>query len=302
MSQLFVNKANQRRGSPWTDTAPIRAELFGIERLGQHARSLAAAQAISSRPQRVEVLRKRLDDNASVLLAAYRASAAELEGGRVVEPAAEWLLDNYHVVEEQVRQIRDDLPPGFYRQLPKLSDGPFAGYPRVLGLAWAFVAHTDSNFDPDSLRRFIGAYQQVQPLTIGELWAVAITLRIVLIENLRRLADQIVVGRKERADADALADRLLGSGGARSALDADIAARSSAPLSEVFAAQLAKRLRDQDPRTTPALGWLAERLGMQGVSIEDVVQHAQQRLGASNVSVRNVITSMRLISDIDWAA
>ena len=127
-------------------------------------------------------------------------------------PAAEWLLDNYHLVEEQIREIRDDLPPGYYRQLPKLADGPFAGYPRVFGLAWAFVAHTDSHLDPDMLRRFIAAYQRVQPLTIGELWAVAITLRIVLIENLRRLADQITVGRAARADADALADRLARAG------------------------------------------------------------------------------------------
>ena len=130
-------------------------------------------------------------------------------------PAAEWLLDNFHLVEEQIREIRDDLPPGYYRQLPKLAAGPFAGYPRVFGVAWAFVAHTDSRFDPEMLRRFVRAYQRIQPLTIGELWAVAITLRIVLIENLRRLSDQIVLGRKERADADALATarELIGTEG-----------------------------------------------------------------------------------------
>ncbi len=286
---------------PWNSKAPVREELFGVERLEQHAESLAAAQPVTKRPPAVLSLHARLKDNAAVLLAAYRATSAELEGGRGVVPASEWLLDNYHLVEEQIREIRDDLPTGYYRQLPKLAEGPFAGYPRVFGLAWAFVAHTDSYFDPDTLRRFIAAYQRVQPLTIGELWAVAITLRIVLIENLRRLADQITTGRSERRDADALADRLLTSGGARSALETDIATRSSSPLSEIFAAQLAKRLRDQDPRTTPSLGWLEERLRLQGTSIDDVVSHAQQRQGASNVTVRNVITSMRLISDIDWA-
>ncbi len=275
--------------------------LFGVERLEQHAESLAAAQQVTITPPAVLPLRIRLNRNAGVLLAAYRASAAELGDGRGVVPAAEWLLDNYHLVEEQIREIRDDLPAGYYRQLPKLADGPFAGYPRVFGLAWAFVAHTDSHFDPDILRRFIAAYQRVQPLSIGELWAVAITLRIVLIENLRRLADQMTVGRAARADADALATRLLVSGCAQSALDSDISARSSEPLSEMFAAQLAKRLRDQDPRTTPTLDWLEERLGRQGASIDETVQRAQQRLGASNVTVRNVITSMRLISSIDWA-
>ncbi|WP_346772403.1 glucoamylase family protein [Chelativorans sp. AA-79] len=279
----------------------MREELFSAERLEQHAESLAAAQPVTDRPPAVLSLHKRLDSNAAVLLAAYRASAAELESGRNVVPAAEWLLDNYHLVEEQIREIRDDLPPGYYRQLPKLSGGPFAGYPRVLGLAWAFVAHTDSLFDREKLRRFLVAYQRVQPLTIGELWAVAITLRIVLVENLRRLADQMTVGRAARADATALAERLLLSGSHKSALETDIAVRSPEPLSEDFAAHLAKLLRNQDPTTMPALGWLEERLALQGVSVEVVVQHAQQRQGASNVTVRNVITSMRLISDIDWA-
>ncbi|AVS80936.1 glycosyl transferase [Paracidovorax avenae] len=286
---------------PWSDTAPVREELFGIERLEQHARSLAAAQQVSANPPRVPSLHGRLRDNAAQLLLAYRGGAGEVAAGRRVVPAAEWLLDNYHVVEAQVREIRTDLPPGYYRQLPKLADGPLAGYPRVFGLAWAFVAHTDSHFDPAALRRFIAAYQEVQPLDISELWAVAITLRIVLVENLRRLADQITAGRAARADAQRLADRLLEPGGAYAALNQDIATRASGPVSELFAAQLAKRLRDQDPRTTPALQWLDERLRSQDTDTDQAILHAQQRQGASNVSVRNVITSMRLMSDIDWA-
>lgn len=291
----------RRTSPPWNDRAPVREELFGVERLEHHGESLAAAQPVTARPPIVRPLRRRLADNAAALLTAYRASASELEQGRRVVPAAEWLLDNYHVVEEQIREIRDDLPPGYYRQLPKLASGPFAGYPRVFGLAWAFVAHTDSHLDLELLRRFIAAYQRVQPLSIGELWAVAITLRIVLVENLRRLVDQIGQGRAERAEADVLADALLTPGCAASALATDIARRSPAALSEIFAAQLARRLRDQDPKTNPALNWLDERLQQQGSSVEQAVQHAQQRQGASNVSVRNVITSMRLISAIDWA-
>ncbi|WP_342806278.1 glucoamylase family protein [Alteromonas sp. M12] len=285
---------------PWDSLLPVREELFGIERLEQHAVTLAAAQIVAKSTPRGVPLQIRLKQNASVLLNAYRASAKELEAGHIVVPAAEWLLDNYHLVEQQIREVKEDLPPSFYRQLPKLSVGPFAGYPRVFGIAWAYVAHTDSHFDPDNLCRFIQAYQSVQPLTIGELWAIAITLRIVLIENLRRLADQFTVGRLARADADQLTDRLLVSGCAHSVLAEDIATRSSGPLSEPFAAQLAKRLRDQDPKTTPALEWLEQRLNAQELTVEAVVQRSQLRQGASNVTIRNVITSMRLISDIDW--
>ena len=290
----------------WQQTVPIRAELFSVGRLELHAHSLATAQVVASDITLLQQLRqycrpalqRRLTRNANTLLAAYRVSAAELQAGHSIVPAAEWLLDNYHIVEQQIREIRDDLPPGYYRQLPKLAGGPFHGYPRVLGIAWAYVAHTDSHFDPVILQRFLTAYQQVQPLSIGELWAVAITLRIVLVENLRRLTDQISLGLRQRSEADKLADALLNGVDWQQAV-ANCKAGNSV-LNDNFAAQLAKRLRDQDPGVTPALQWLSQQMAANNDNIEEAVQRAQQRLGASNVSVRNLITSMRRIAAIDW--
>ena len=287
--------------APWNNELSIREELFSIERLEQHAASLAAAQPITAKPVTGRSLAARLRENESVLLDAYRTIAAAVGAGHAITPAAEWLLDNYHLVEEQIREIRDDLPPGYYRQLPKLADGPFVGFPRVFGVAWAFVAHTDSRFDPAMLIRFVRAYQAVQPLTIGELWAVAITLRIVLVENLRRGAKRIVISRAERQEADGVADRLLGVNGQ----PAEPASRvlqqyEQAPLPESFAVQLVQRLRDQDPKVTPALNWLEERLSAQRTSADEIVHSEHQKQGSTNVTVRNIITSMRLISDVDW--
>ena len=243
----------------------------------------------------------RLADNGAVLLHAYRMIAKSIDERRAITPAAEWLVDNYYLVERQIREIRAALPPGYYRQLPKLADGPFAGYPRVFGVAWAFVAHTDSHFDTEMLCRFVRAYQEVQPLTIGELWAVAITLRIVLVENLRRLAELIMHSSAARQEADGLADRLLGAGG-RTAEPASVvlAEREGTTLPDAFAVQLVHRLRDQDPRITPALTWLDQHLAAQGTTADAVVHDEHQRQGAGAVTVRNIITSMRMISDVDW--
>ena len=175
-----------------TQQPPIRAELFSVERLEQHAESLAAAQRINPEVTRGRPLVKRLHDNSRVLSETYRAIVRVVQERQSITPAAEWLLDNFHVVDEQIREIKVDLPPGFYRKLPKLADGPLEGYPRVFGMAWALIAHTDSALDLHKLTRFAQAYQRVTPLTIGELWALAITLRIMLVENLRRLAEAIV--------------------------------------------------------------------------------------------------------------
>ena len=171
----------------------------------------------------------------------------------------------------------------------------------MFGIAWALVAHTDSRFDSEMLVRFVRAYQEVQPLTIGELWAVSITLRIVLVENLGRLARQITNSRGERHRADGLADRLLGAGGLKADPVANILiAEELKPLSQAFAVQLVHRLRDQDPKITPALTWLDERLAIQNTTTDTVVRDVHREQGAANVSVRNIITSLRLISDVDW--
>jgi len=141
---------------------PIRAELFSTERLEQHGESLADAQRVTTSPSKGRPLLLRVLDNGRVLLESYRALARAIGEERAITPAAEWLVDNYHIVDEQLREIHDDLPPGYYRLLPKLATGPFAGYPRVFGVAWAFVAHTDSRFDPEMLRRFARAYQRAK--------------------------------------------------------------------------------------------------------------------------------------------
>lgn len=276
--------------SPWLDTSPIREEIFGPERLDHHAESLARTQNITDHPRRVMSLAVRLKQNAAVLLEAYRYNGAALLDGHSVPLAAQWLLDNYHLVEEQLAEIKSALPPGFYRQLPKVAFGPFAGYPRVLELAWAYVAHTDSLVSGQVLRRFVHAYQTVQPLSIAELWALAITLRIVLVENMRRLAVQITEAHELRIAADALMDAAVPQ-----------MPHAANDLPEIFAARIAKRLRGCDPSETPMLGWLEDRLQRQGTTLEDVVARAHARQGASNVTMRNIVTSMRTLSELDWA-
>ncbi len=290
-----------KKPSPWDSAQPIREELFSVERLEAHAKSLAVAQTVASRPTRGWPLAARLDHNGAVLLSAYRSIVKAIDDGRQITPAGEWLIDNFHLVETQIRKISTDLPPGYYRQLPKLLSGPFAGYPRVFGMAWAFVAHTDSSFDSEILVSYVNAYQQVQTLTIGELWAVSITLQIVLIENLTRLAHQITSSRVARHEADRLADRLLGVGGhAPEPASVVFAGRGAQPLSEAFAVELVHRLRDQDPRFTPALAWLDEQLAKQGLTADSAVREVHRSQGAANVTVRNIVTSLRVIAEVDW--
>jgi cyclic beta-1,2-glucan synthetase len=281
---------------------PIRGELFGVERLEECARNLADAQQTTARRGRLRLISRRLSDNGDVLLSSYRELAAAVGREALLTPAAEWLVDNFHLVERQLREIRENLPSSYYHELPKLKGGDLAGYPRVFEIAWVFVAHLDSRFDSEALERFVDAYQEVQPLTIGELWALPITLRVVLVENLRRLAESIVEGRRLRRSADDLADGLLGVGGGRTAeAQTNIDRIGSGELPQPFVVQLIRRLRDHDPETTPGLRWLLDRLATEGTTPDEVVAETQHRQVATNLTVRNIVTSLRHISAFEWA-
>lgn len=288
------------RARQWDDLQPISSEIFGAEKLRQHALSLAASQPVTKHPPGVYSIINRLTDNAIALSNADSELSKANDLGLAVTPAAEWLIDNYHFVEEQVRQTRADLPVGFYRQLPKLAAGPLAGHPRIFGVVWAYVAHTDSLFEPQSLSDFVNAYQEVQVLTIGELWAVAISLRLILIENLRRVSQRIVESRQERARADVLADVLLATEHDEAGSADAFKKLQQTNITQPFVVQFILRMRDQDALSPQILKWLSTRTTALGYTPEVAVNEEHLRQSTANVTVRNIITSLRLVSDVNW--
>lgn len=299
MKNIFGGSA-WRQNSALDQSEPIRAEIFGVERFRQHARSLAESQKLTTSPKAVISIIRRLDENSRVLLDAYRDVCVAVAQEKLVTPAAEWLVDNYSLVEEQVRQTRADLPSEFYRQLPKLADGPLAGHPRIFGLVWAYVAHSDSQFDPTSLTDFVTEYQKVQPLTIGELWAVPISLRLILIENLRRISHQIVAARKGRDAADGLANKLMNNIEANLSVRKIVERVGELEVDDPFAVHFIQLMRDQNEMAAEALSWLKTKLEPFGRSLESTVNDEHQRQSATTVTVRNIVTSMRLLSDVNW--
>src|SRR6266446_4516368 len=164
-----------KRGLDDGDEPAIREQIFSVEHLEQYAQTLAA-EHLAVRKKGPILLLPRLEDNGRKLVWAYRILVESIRDGQTLSPAAEWLVDNFHIIEEQLREIREDLPKRYYYELPKLADGDLKDYPRIYAVAVGLIAHTDSRLETETLRRFITAYQSVAPLTIGELWAVAISL------------------------------------------------------------------------------------------------------------------------------
>lgn len=226
---------------------PIRSEIFGLQRFAQHGRSLGETHRAARAGWRTPTFVPRLRANVRTLREAHRYIGAHERTGHDISPAAEWLLDNFHLIEAQLKEVRDGLPRRYFRGLPVLQDEPLAGLPRIYGVAWAFVAHTDGAFDEELLASFLTSYQGVRELELGEMWALPTTLRVVLIENLRRLAERVATGKAARELANLVGDDI---GRYRVAdLDALLAVLDERGVGRVFLGQLAQRL--QEPRHSP---------------------------------------------------
>ena len=178
--------------------SPIRSEIFGPQRFAQHGRSLGDTHRAAAANSRSATFFPRLQNNIRTLREAHRYIGMQASTGYDISPAAEWLLDNFHLIEAQLKEIHEGLPRSYFRSLPVLVDEPLAGLPRVYGVAWAFVAHTDGAFDDDLLVQFLSAYQETRELNLSEMWALPTTLRVVLIENLRRLAERVARSEERR--------------------------------------------------------------------------------------------------------
>ncbi len=272
---------------------PFRDELLSVERLDERARSLAARFTVDPSRRAARSVLPRFDDNVRTLREAYRTLADDVHRGEFVTAAAEWILDNYHLVATQIRDVRQNLPRGYYRELPKLAGRDQAGTARVYALAVELIRHSDSRLDRARLVRWLDAFQAVAPLTIGELWAWPSMLKLALVENLRRLADETVAAHAARRAADDHVARI------------DAAGKGVPPplprqLHPALVVQLLQRVREYGPRLGAVRSSLDAHLAERQATADETVRAEHQREAAAQVSVANVITSLRLCSALDW--
>jgi cyclic beta-1,2-glucan synthetase len=271
---------------------PFRDELLSIERLEERALALAASFTVDP-SRRARGIFPRFDDNARVLRETYRVLALDVRSGFFITPAAEWLLDNFHLMSSEIRDIRRHLPRTYYRELPRLASPEHHGQARIYSVAVELLRHSDSRLTRQQLTVFINSYQRVAPLTIGELWAWPSMLKLALIENLRRLADIIMSARRERLDAD---DHVAELDSAPGAVERPL----PFVLGTAFVVQLLHRLREYGPRLSAVRAAIDAHLAAEATTAEDAIRAEHQRQAATQASVSNAVNSLRLCSSLNW--
>ena len=245
-----------------------------------------ASEGLTAFPTTNRILPRRLAANATRIEEAYRVLVSMAARREPVPFEAEWLLDNYYVIDDVVRQSHEHLPSSYYRELPIVREGAHAGLPRVYALAEAIVGTGDNVTTEASIREAVREYQQTSALTTGELWAVPIMLRLAVLDLLRKLSDQVLVTVNCRREA-------------REALGAVAAGRrQSLPHepSDSFAAAIWETIREEGPSSEQLSGWVNQHL-----SDPHALSHREFCRQASNqLCIGNAVTTLRLLSVIDW--
>src|SRR4030095_1205225 len=244
----------------------------------------------------------RLAENEEMLIEVHELVTESAKAISRISPAAEWLLDNFYLIEEQIYIGKKHLPKGYSESLPRLVKGPSAGLPRVYDIALEIISHSDGRVDMKSLTSFINAYQTGKYLNIGELWAIPIMLRLALIENLRRLASQIAKDRINRNLADYWANQMIEIAEKEPknliVVIADMA-KSNPPMDSSFVAELSRRLLGKGPALALPLTWIEQRLSENGLTTNALVHAENQKQAADQVSMSNSISSLRFLNNTD---
>jgi len=286
---------------PDRETELLRTELLSLEQLKRHGQTLASQHRLDPSPAPDRLL-PRLADNARVLMAAYDVVTAATPGHRLV-PAEAWLLDNFYLIEQQIGLARRHLPRGYSRQLPRLADEPSAGFPRIYDIALQLISHMDGRVDEDNTIQFLVAYQQVEPLKIGELWAFPIMLQLALLENLSRVGLRIAHRRKDLDAAISWADRMFAAAerdpNQLIQLLAEFA-NADVPLTAPFVEEFYSRLQAQGPAMAFVQTWVEQKLLDQGVTATQLSAAAGRTAAANQISMANSIGSLRFIDAMNW--
>ncbi len=289
-------------GKNGEEKLPLRSELFTEEQLERYAASLAERHTLLAE-NAAENLLKRLDENERILLEVYENLTEAVKSNTRIVPAAEWLLDNFYLIEEQIYTAKKHLPKGYSRELPQLLKGASAGLPRIYDIAVEIISHTDGHVSLHSLSHFIKSYQSVNFLQLGELWAVPIMLRLALLENLRRISIQISIDTANKTLATYWAEEMMVTVEKNPKnlvlVIADMA-RSKPPMQSSFVAELSRRLQERGNALTLAINWMEQHLADEGLSCEVMIQAENQKQAADQVSIRNSISSLRFLRTTDW--
>ncbi|EJF85072.1 GH36-type glycosyl hydrolase domain-containing protein [Candidatus Bartonella washoeensis] len=277
---------------------PIRSSYKSEEELYKLGHDIASGKEISLPEYEGENdFRRRLIENAKLILHTFRSSDIASDNNETIAPSAQWLIDNHYTIDKTIQQLRYNFPQSFIKQLPPYKKK--VEIPRIFALAWLYIAHTDSRFSQETLTAIVNGFQEIDNLTIGELWALPSVVRMLLIENIRRISLRIKETQHMRHLANEVANKIALAKN-ETKLHSLFTLYEELTADSTFSAHLFYRLRGASVDSTVALNWLEKQLHHQSSSPQIATADEHTRQAADGVTMGNIIRALKTIDDVDW--
>lgn len=280
-----------------------------LEQLKQFAEEMAEKHYVAASNRKTRPRFPKLEDNIQILIQAYQSTNEEVKSKGNIIPAAEWLLDNFYIIEEQYKEIQYSIKKDLYRNLPILSKGQYSGFPRVYGIAAGMVEHLDGRMEEDIIVPFLEGYQKHSPLTSKELWAFPIMLRMCLLDRIKDIAVYISETISLRKQADYWSVKLLdgfkkskGDNSQPEEFRKVILEHDSqvSAIKPAYAERLLHRLREAAGDAAPIIRWVDGRLAVLHTDADEIVHLVHQDQAYKQASMGNAVVSLRTINGLKW--
>lgn len=270
-----------------------------VEELEDHARKMSLEHSVSPRGNTINWPMNRMNDNYNYILDVYKELNDDAMQKRTVPPAAEWLLDNFYVLEEQVKSIRRDLTKRNYNSLPVLKKGQFKGYARIFAIATELVSHIDGQIEEGTLLKYLEAYQSHNILFEREIGIIPIMIRLALIEKARVICEKIKETQSQWNQANIIVEKWWNE----DTVDLEKIKNQIDEIDEVnssFIEHLFYRLRRSGRSYSSILRYIDESLEKFGTTTEIIAQKEHNAQAVSTVSMGNCVMSLKYISGLNW--
>ncbi|MBB6217860.1 cellobiose phosphorylase [Anaerosolibacter carboniphilus] len=274
----------------------IKDVLLNPEELNHHAKEIAKTHNVSGKHKSTQALLYRLENNYKMIFSVYKRFNEDAKMNRDISPASEWLLDNFYKIEEQVKEVRQNLMKDKFIKLDTLSSGFLKGYPRTYGVALELISHTDGRIDEKLLIDFIEAYQSQKILSIAEIWSLSLMIRIALIENIRNICEKINQTQNEWRDAENVIARYPNE--IVEAFKQGI--ENNNRICSSYIEHFLKKLRREGIDSGEILTYIEKKLSEYNTSVKKLIDEEHLEQAARKISIGNSIVSLHTVGTIDW--
>lgn len=271
------------------------------DEIEKKAEQISKLYTVSKKASSRKRLIQNLDTSFNIFLKNYKFISLELETKRNVLSAAEWLLDNFYLIEKEYKDVKHNMPKSYYQNLPVIDKGLMRGYPRIYAIALEMVSYSGGIVDEELIDHFVIGYQRHNLLSSGEIWALPIMLRIALLQYISSISDSIVNAQDEKNKGEIIADSLI-TAYADGNLEDKIKELSEESIcfSSHSIERILKVLRDNGVESKLIYTWIDEKLESQETNSEKMISKEHQLVSKFQINIGSCINSIREVEGLNW--